>query len=520
MRLAHHLLRHVSGVFHFRLIVPADLQPLLGRRVIKQSLRTRDPTLARWWAYTLGARYAQIFATARSRGSAMAKEPTEDDVAVPPKRRDVQLRMGTGNEVLNYVCEVRADGSMRFEAKDEADHARMMAALKEAKEIPARLAQAPPQPSSASASPDVEGLAGVIEALGASLAQSLSGHVAPASASAPVVATPSRPRAIGLAADQWLKSIEAETIRKTLTIKSAAIMGFARHVGVKKPMHEVQREDVHSWVEALRASGLQTPTLVNKTSYLRGFFTWAVQAGHYPRFPKDENPAMGHVVFRKREKLKRKALGFRAFTQEQIQALYAPEALAMLSEGARWGAVIGLYTGARVSEVGQLALADFAVVDGVPCLTITDEGEGQSIKNEASRRTIPIHPDLLTLGLMERVEQLRKKDETRLFPKVKVGAVNGQGQWLSKAFTRHIEAVGITKPAKGKYGFHSLRKTAIQTMKSAKVPLEWRCAYVGHDLDEEHVETYSGEYGPKEMREIVSTGLCWGLNICALRSKL
>lgn len=38
MRLAHHLLRHASGVFHFRLIVPADLQVLLGRRVIKQSL--------------------------------------------------------------------------------------------------------------------------------------------------------------------------------------------------------------------------------------------------------------------------------------------------------------------------------------------------------------------------------------------------------------------------------------------------------------------------------------------------
>jgi hypothetical protein len=53
VRLAHHLLRHVSGVFHFRLIVPTDLQPLLGLRVIKRSLGTRDPTLARWWAYTL-----------------------------------------------------------------------------------------------------------------------------------------------------------------------------------------------------------------------------------------------------------------------------------------------------------------------------------------------------------------------------------------------------------------------------------------------------------------------------------
>jgi len=198
---------------------------------------------------------------------------------------------------------------------------------------------------------------------------------------------------------------------------------------------------------------------------------------------------------------------------EQIRALYSPGALAKLSEGARWGAVIGLYTGARVSEVGQLALVDFTTVDGVPCMTITDEGEGQSVKNEPSLRTIPIHPDLLALGLMERVETLRKQGEKRLFPRVKIGSVNGQGDWLSKAYGRHIEAVGIPKPPKGKYGFHSLRKTAIQTMKAAKVPLEWRCAYVGHDLDEEHVETYSGEYGPQEMRDITLRGLKWGLHL-------
>jgi len=473
MRLAHHLLRHASGVFHFRLIVPADLQPLLGRRVIKQSLRTRDPVVARAWAYALGAQYAQTFTAARGQGARMGS----DFDAYLKNLRKFDIKQDDDR------LDVRTDGTPQ-------DNHAALDALTMIRDIEALRAKRGLKPDTSNV--------GVI----------------------PTSTAPSRPREIGLAADQWLKSIETETLRKTLTIKTAAIMGFARHVGMKKLMHEVQREDVHAWVEALRTSGLQIPTLVNKTSYLRGFFTWAVQAGHYPKFPKDENPAMGHVVFRKREKLKRKALGFRAFTQEQIQTLYAPEALAKLSEGARWGALIGLYTGARVSEVGQLALADFTTVDGVPCLTITDEGEGQSIKNESSRRTIPIHPDLLTLGLMERVERLREKKETRLFPKVKVGAVNGQGQWLSKAFTRHIEAVGITKPAKGKYGFHSLRKTAIQTMKSAKVPLEWRCAYVGHDLDEEHVETYSGEYGPREMLDMTALGLNWMLTLASMRKVL
>lgn len=74
MRLAHHLLRHPSGVWHFRLIVPADLHALLGRRVIKKSLGTRDPVVARAWAYALGAQYAQAFAAARGSGARMGSD--------------------------------------------------------------------------------------------------------------------------------------------------------------------------------------------------------------------------------------------------------------------------------------------------------------------------------------------------------------------------------------------------------------------------------------------------------------
>ena len=482
MRLAHHLLRHSSGVWHFRLTVPKDLQTLFGMRIIKRSLRTKEPAAARLGAYLLSAEYVQLFARARGKGMAMAKDTSGDNKPITPLRpREMILRTGSGVEIVDYVCRINADGSASIEANGPDDHAQAMEAWTQmAEEVPAFLRREVP-------------------------------------AALPL---PSRPRPVGAAVERWLKSIEADTLKKTLTIKTAAVMGFARHVGIQKMLHEVQREDVHVWVEALRTSGLQTPTLINKTSYLRGFFTWAVSAGAYPKFPKDENPAAGHVIYRKQEKKKRKAFGFKAFTLEQVQALYAPEALAHLSEGARWGALIGLYTGARVSEVGQLALMDFTTVDGVPCLTITDEGEGQSVKNEPSLRTIPIHPDLLTLGLMERVETLRKKGEKRLFPKVKMGSVNGQGDWLSKAYGRHIEAVGITKPAKGKYGFHSLRKTAVQTMKSAKVPLEWRCAYVGHDLDEEHVETYSGEYGARAMLDIVPLGLGWGLDLTLVRARL
>lgn len=80
--------------------------------------------------------------------------------------------------------------------------------------------------------------------------------------------------------------------------------------------------DVDRWVEALRASGLQTPTIANKTGHLRGFFDWAKARGVYPSFAKDDNPAAGQVAFRTKEKGARRALGFKAFSVDQIRILY------------------------------------------------------------------------------------------------------------------------------------------------------------------------------------------------------
>ena len=185
----------------------------------------------------------------------MVKERRAKDLPEQPARkRSVVLQTGSGDELVDYGCEIRPDGSMRFEATDEADHERLIEAIREAKKPPAWLTQAPSVPHATQASPpDMQSLAGAMETLGASLAQSLSN-----SAASSMPPAPARPRAIGKAADAWLKSIEADTLKKTLIIKAAAINGFAQHVGVKTMLHDVQREDVHAWVEALRASGLQT----------------------------------------------------------------------------------------------------------------------------------------------------------------------------------------------------------------------------------------------------------------------
>lgn len=452
MRLAHHLLQHPSGVWHFRLIVPRDLQAIVGLKVVKKSLGTRDPVMAKAWAYALGARYAQAFG--RARDCAMPK--------LPHTGFEIQFGEDEGGETL-VPRSLKTDGSPGDNTA-ALDALRLMLDMRAPRSLVA--AAAPPAP------------------------EVPRGHKVPAKK----------------AAAAWLAAIKADTLAKTHMIKRAAVESFVAHYGGIKPISEAIREDVSAWIQALRTGGLATPTLANKAGYLASFFEWCVGQGYCASFPSDKhNPAKGVVVYRKKDKQRRtKETGYKPFTKADIQNLFDAENLENLPGEARWGLLLGLYTGARVSEIGQLALDDVLEVDGIPCLRLTDEQPGQSLKTEASRRTIPIHPHLIELGLLERVRRLRLAGKTRLFPAVKVGSVNGMGNWLSKAFFRYRAEVGIVPPGKGKHGFHSFRSTLIQSLQDLRVPAEIRAAYVGHELDDEHYNSYSREARPGEMLEAVS----------------
>lgn len=69
-------------------------------------------------------------------------------------------------------------------------------------------------------------------------------------------------------------------------------------------------------------------------------------------------------------------------------------------------------------------------------------------------------------------------------------------------------------------GFHSLRKTVIQTMQTAGVSAEHRAQFVGHDLDDEHHAAYSRKYTPAELAEVIVLALRWSLDLPAVRAAL
>ncbi|MBB4132643.1 site-specific integrase [Xanthomonas sp. 3075] len=465
MKLPHYLTKTASGRYVYRQRVPTDLRKLIGREFIKRSLghNLLDARQAALW---LASRYAAAFKAMRGQGVAKI---TVDEV--------LKNLAAQGSRAY----EIDLPNGYRLKANDEADHARAMEAI-------AAIGQLH-QPKSAD----------------------------------PAAMTVAETITLGDAKTKWLASLEAVTIPKTLAIKKTAIEDLTFYLGLHRDVHTIGRPDLARFYQHLRDKGNSTPAIYNKQSYLgkTGFFAWAMASGYYP---KGDNPATDHIKYGAREKRQRKKLGFKSFTAEQLLAIYSSINFEKMSPGARWASVLGLYTGARASEVGQLLLTDVAKIDGVLAIKIGDEGDGQRVKNESSNRIVPIHPDLIKLGLLDFVEVQQKRGETRLFSQADPKAKNGAGNWISKAFTRHLVTVGSDWP-EAKRGFHSLRKTVIQELQGAGVASELRAQLVGHELDDEHHSTYSREFTLAE--KLNGTGkfpglsvLNYGLDLEALRSLL
>ncbi|XKH61354.1 tyrosine-type recombinase/integrase [Halomonas sediminis] len=81
-----------------------------------------------------------------------------------------------------------------------------------------------------------------------------------------------------------------------------------------------------------------------------------------------------------------------------------------------WTPLIALLSGARLGEIIQLELGDIKNEDGIWFFDITtessNESSGKELKTKSSRRRVPIHSTLITIGLLDYVRERRKHPST------------------------------------------------------------------------------------------------------------
>jgi hypothetical protein len=142
-----------------------------------------------------------------------------------------------------------------------------------------------------------------------------------------------------------------------------------------------------------------------------------------------------------------------------------------------WAPLVAVHMGLRSEEVLQLYLDDIQVIDDIPCIVLK-QGPGQSLKSQASRRTIPIHDNLLKLGFMQLVAMLRRAGEPRLFPWLERSEnKETYTETFSKRFTKYRKDHGIYEPQRD---FHSFRTTFNHLLIQAECPDTQRRALMGH----------------------------------------
>jgi integrase len=162
-----------------------------------------------------------------------------------------------------------------------------------------------------------------------------------------------------------------------------------------------------------------------------------------------------------------------------------------------WLPLLALFTGARQAELAGLTVADIQrePETSTPLFYITSQtSRGKHLKTKASQRVIPVHGQLVKLGLLEYVEVVRKQhgEKAFLFPRISPAQGRaGVAAW-SKWFGRYLRAQGVTDTDKV---FHSFRHGFKDALRQGKVNQEIHDALTGHA----QASTVSGGYGAKEM---------------------
>jgi integrase len=145
-----------------------------------------------------------------------------------------------------------------------------------------------------------------------------------------------------------------------------------------------------------------------------------------------------------------------------------------------WLPVLALVTGARRTELATLQAADVAKDEATGHWTLAihaDRDVGKRLKTKGSARTIPVHPELVRLGLLTTVEAARKcGNEAWLFPPVSKRP--GAEAW-TKWFGRYLDNLGITDDRKG---LHSLRHNFKDALRAGSISEDLSDALTGHSL--------------------------------------
>jgi len=275
----------------------------------------------------------------------------------------------------------------------------------------------------------------------------------------------------------YWRQLHPEAVASTYKEMASVVKDFQKTI--KKVPGDIDRTDIAAYRDKLIAAGKARSTVAKRI----GFISTLLQNG-YDAGALQQNVARGLKI----PKPKVETFRRRAFTADELNRIFTSPVytrskrdLAGGGEAAPWVPLIALATGARLEEICQLLVNDIILdKDHGPLLRITDQGEGQRIKTSSSRRTIPIHPELVNAGLLEYHERVVESGYQWLFPALEPDHDGRKGGNFGKWFARYLRNTRGCGIKDRQVVFHSFRHTFKTLCREAGLPEEIHDVLTGH----------------------------------------
>ena len=267
-------------------------------------------------------------------------------------------------------------------------------------------------------------------------------------------------------------------------------------------------------VAALQLPPISPATVNRLLSPICTFLNWAVVEGHISANPASRLRAIARV---------RADSQRAAFQDVDLRFIFERSPMyrgceaawkrnhpgsKIIKDARFWLPLIALFTGMRLEEIAQLRCRDIKQVGDVWVIDV-NTSDGKRLKNQNSQRLIPIHSELLAIGLLDRVEQTVVSGNERLWPELQINKHGSHSASYSTWFGRYKKLIGLTDPKKT---FHSFRHTFIDQLKQLDVPDGKIQELVGHANHSITTGRYGKPYRPAALKKVIE-GLDYGLDL-------
>jgi integrase len=226
------------------------------------------------------------------------------------------------------------------------------------------------------------------------------------------------------------------------------------------------------------AQKISAPTLNKLLGGVQTVALWARKTGMVPEDLPWADPFS-------KMRLKEAGSDRDAFTIDELNKLLASSVFTEMDrpapgrgEAAFWLPLLALYSGARRADLAALQVKNVNDVEGMPCFMFEeDKIIGKRLKTPTAIRTVPVHPQLIELGWLRYVDDVRRRDgvDAWLFAPVSPQASSMLKAW-TKWFGRYLRSVGITDRRKV---FHSFRHSFKDALRAADVSEDLNDALLG-----------------------------------------